>query len=137
MIKQPWWYPLARDPYGDSVTLDPEWWLKGEAMEVLKKAFHAPSDLPPQVPFSGTMDGARNAYEQMQNVSMVDQARNQGDKVKPYYGKPIPDAGTLLGYQAVDGVVITGPCGLRHFMRHAEARALASWLMKWSAEEPT
>lgn len=127
MIKQPWWYPLARDPYGVTSLDNPLW-----EMHIATQSNPAA-----QSTSRGSMNGARNTYEQMRNVSMVDQARNQGDKVNPYYGKPIPDAGTLLGYQAVGGVVVTGPCGLRHFMRHAEARALASWLMKWSAEEPT
>jgi len=131
---RPWWYPLARDPY-DAPSFTRE--NLAAALDQVRQKVAQTS------PYFAPLDGARNANEQLRNVSMVDQARNQGDSMahrpvsSPLPGEPIPGAGDLRGFRAFYGVVVTGPCGARHAMDHSEARALASWLMKTSAEEPT
>jgi len=143
---KPWWYPLARDPYAPEFV---PYWFR-EASRILMPAVDPlpvcpiktwepdPRSQPSSVP----TDGARNATPAQRHglgngiTDMMERVREAAD-IKPFYGAPIPGAGTLRGYLQADGVGVTGPCRLRHHMTASEARALASWLMKMSAEEPT
>jgi hypothetical protein len=57
--------------------------------------------------------------------------------VQPEVPHRIPNAGELRGFGTQHSVIFTGPAGIPLHLTHSEARALASWLMKMSAEEPT
>jgi len=111
-----WWYPLERDPYyAPSLTM--------ENLAVVRKQVRHMME---QSTLSPPLDSARDADDDRDFRF----ALSGGDK--------IPGAGDLRGYPyGGKGVIVTGPCGLRHYLWHSEARALASWLMKMSAEEPT
>lgn len=142
MIKQPWWYPLARDPYGDQVPwyMAPQTTLAERMPSCPIKTWDpsvAPKSLDEGMPRGfnpaaqshprGSMDGARNATITEHPTMPFD----------PTADNPIPGAGNLRGFRYRYGIHVTGPCGLHHIMTASEARALAAWLMKMGAEEPT
>jgi hypothetical protein len=131
---KPWWYPLARDPYGDAAPF----WLQLQA-SVAERLPSCPiktwePDPASQAQSRGSMDGARNTWVDPLGATITEHPTMPFD---PTADNPIPGAGDLRGFRYRYGVHVTGPCGLHHIMTSYEARALASWLMKMSAEEPT
>ena len=52
-----------------------------------------------------------------------------GERPKPKVGRPQSIGAGLSAWQHGGGVVITGPCGLRHDLTHGEMREVGQWLL--------